>query len=334
MTLTARFFLIPIFLIGSLLGHSALAEEWSVGFKNIQVYDPEFLDSIEVAVWYPTQAKTKKEAIGPLTFHLAIGAEMPNSSKGLILISHGFSGNAFGHNDTAQHLASQGYVVASPTHPDLQGLKSGKPKLDPLVARPRQVKLVIDELLIHPFFEKSLRPHRIGLVGFSLGTYTALAAVGAKPDLSGLASYCANNGKDGLLCSPQASRRLSAIAPHLAPLQDERISAAVLLAPAYGPFFNANSLSAVEIPVKLFTAEKDTELDNRYNALHFEKNLPNATSLEIIKDAGHFVFLAPCPEGLKRAVPFLCEDAESVDRIAIHQKLNRDIVGFFNKALK
>lgn len=333
MTFHTRLFLISSLLFCSLIGRSAIAEEWNVGFKSLQVSDPVFHDNIEVAVWYPTRAKAQDESIGPLTLHLAVGAEMPASSKGLILISHGFSGNAFGHNDTAQHLASLGFVVASPTHPDLQGLKSGKPKLDPLVARPRQIQLVIDELLKHPSFKKSLRPNRIGIIGFSLGTYTALATIGAKADLSGLASYCAINSKDFLLCSPQARHRLSAIAPDLIPQHDNRISAAVLLAPAYGPFFSDESLSTVKIPIQLFAAEQDTELDNQYNALHFEENLPNGTSLEMIKDAGHFVFLAPCPEKLKRAVPFLCEDNESVDRVAIHQKLNRDIAGFFNKAL-
>ena len=86
--------------------------------------------------------------------------------------------------------------------------------------------------------------------------------------------------------------------------------------------------------MRLFSAEKDQELNNRYNAQHFEEFLPNTASIEVIKDAGHFVFMAPCPEGLKRAVPFICEDAESVDRVAVHQKLNRDIAKFFNEVLK
>jgi len=34
------------------------------------------------------------------------------------------------------------------------------------------------------------------------------------------------------------------------------------------------------------------------------------------------------------AVPAICEDAASVDRVALHQKLNGDIAEFFNEVLK
>ena len=334
MTLFARIFLIFSFFSCFLVGGAALAKEWDVGFRNILVSDPVIHHDIEVAVWYPTQAKAKKETIGSATLHIARGAELHVSSRGLIIISHGFSGNSLGHNDTAQFLASLGYVVATPTHPDLQGLKSGKPGFDPLVARPRHIQLIIDELLNHPPFKTNLHQNRIGIIGFSLGTYTALTVAGAKPGLSGLATYCTTNIKDALLCSTQASQRFTAIAPNLISQRDNRIGGAVLLAPAYGPLFSKNSLANVKIPVRLFSAEKDQELNNRYNAQHFEEFLPNTASIEVIKDAGHFVFMAPCPEGLKRAVPFICEDAESVDRVAVHQKLNRDIAKFFNEVLK
>lgn len=316
------------------MGGAALAEEWDVGFKAIQVSDPAVHYDIEVAVWYPTQTKAKKESIGSAILHVAMGAELSVPTQGLILISHGFSGNSLGHNDTAQFLARLGYVVATPTHPDLKGLKSGKAEFDPLVARPRQILLIIDELLTHPLLKTSLHQNRIGIIGFSLGTYTALTAIGAKPDLSGLATYCALNVQDALLCSPKANQRFSAIAPNLTSRRDNRIGGAVLLAPAYGPLFSKNALANVKIPVQLFSAEKDQELNNRYNAQYFEEFLPNTTSTEVIKDAGHFVFMAPCPEKLKQAVPFICEDTESVDRVAVHQKLNRDIAKFFSEVLK
>lgn len=330
MTLFARIFLI----FGVFSGSAALAEEWNVGFRSIQVSDPAIHYDIEVAVWYPTQTEAKQESIGSAILNVARDSEPLASIKGLILISHGFSGNSLGHNDTAQYLARHGYVVATPTHPDLKGLKSGKAEFDPLVARPRHTQLIIDELLNHPSLKTNLHQNRIGIIGFSLGTYTALTVIGAKPDLSGLATYCAVNAQDTLLCSPQANQRFSAIAPNLTSQRDNRIGGAVLLAPAYGPLFSKNALANVKIPVQLFSAEKDQELNNRYNAQHFEELLPNTTSTEVIKDASHFVFMAPCPEKLKRAVPFICEDTEPVDRVAVHQKLNRDIAKFFDEMME
>jgi len=334
MTLLVRHFLIFSVISHLLIGNTALAEEGSVGFKAIQVFDPVIHYDIEVAVWYPTQDKAKQESIGPVILDVARDARPLASSQGLILISHGFSGNFLGHNDTAQFLARLGYVVATPTHPDLQGLKSGKPEFDPLVIRPRHIQLIIDELLNHPSLKTNFRQTRVGIIGFSLGTYTALTAIGAKPDLSGLAAYCAVNIKDTLLCSPQANRRFSAIAPNLISQRDNRIGGAVLLAPAYGPLFSEKSLADIDISIQLFSAEKDLELDHRYNVQHFEKFLPNTTPVEVIKDAGHFVFMAPCSDGLKQAVPLICEDSEPINRKVVHQKLNGDIAKFFDEVLK
>ena len=334
MRLLARHFLIVGVIACFLTGKVALAEEWNVGLKNVQVFDPVIQHDVSVAIWYPTQDRAKQESIGPVTLDVARDARPLASSQGLIIISHGFSGNFLGHNDTAQYLAKQGYVVATPTHPDLQGLKSGKPAFDPLVIRPRHIQLFMDELVDHPALTTTFRQRRVGVIGFSLGAYTALTSVGAKPDLSGLADYCAVNVTDALLCSPQARRRLSIIAPYLTAYRDSRIGAAVLMAPAYGPLFSEKSLADVDIPVQLFSAEKDQELDNQYNVWRFEKFMPNTAPVEVIKDAGHFVFMAPCSERLKQAVPFICEDRQSVDRIAVHQKLNRDITTFFDKVLK
>lgn len=329
MKLFTRVFLI----LSALYAGSVPAEEWNVGFMTIGVSDSVVDYDIEVAIWYPTEAKVKGETIGPTTLQVAKGAQPLVSSQNLILISHGFSGNYLGHNDTAQFLARLGYVVATPTHPDLQGLRSGNLEFDPLVARPRHIQLIIDELLNHPLFGANLNQNHIGIIGFSLGTYSVLTALGATPDFSGLRSYCAIKTQDVLLCSPQARQRFVAIESNLVLLGDNRIGGAVLLAPAYGPVFPEKSLADIATSVQLFSAENDQEIDNRYNAQYFKESLPNIASIEILKDAGHFTFMAPCSEELKRTAPFICRDAEAVDRVMVHRKLNRDIAKFFKTVL-
>ena len=55
---------------------------------------------------------------------------------------------------------------------------------------------------------------------------------------------------------------------------------------------------------------------------------------ESIKSAGHYTFMAPCPESLKDKLPaFICIDKKGVDRLAIHQDLNVKIHEFFKEAL-
>jgi len=287
----------------------------------------------EVAVWYPTQASPKYEKLGGKTLLIAKESKPIKDIKGLIIISHGFSGNFLGHNDTAQSLAQTGYVVATPTHPDLAGLATGKPELDPLISRPRYIELIITEVSNSPLFKSNKLKNRAGMIGFSLGAYTALVTAGVAPDLSSLDAYCAINKNDELLCSAESTHRFEAIEPYILPLVATQIKGAVLLAPAYGPFFSEKSFSKFSIPIKIYSAEEDKALENKYNAQHIKTLLSTNVTHDILKDAGHFIFMSPCSKELKLAVPFICNDSEDVDRVKIHQNMNKDIIEFFNTVL-
>lgn len=316
-----------------LVGGAALSDEWNVGLRMVRLPDPVMQHELEVAVWYPTQAKVKEEAVGMAILQVAKNSDLLPESKGLILISHGFSGNFLGHKDTAQYLAKNGYIVATFTHADLPGLTSGIPELDPLIFRPRQIALIIDGVSRHPLFKSRLRNKSVGFVGFSLGAYTGLIAAGAKPDLSSLEEYCATGPRDFLLCSEAARQRFTSIRSLLASVPATDISAAVLLAPAYGPLFSDKSFATVSIPMRLISAEKDEEIDNRFNAQHFRNVASERVTHEVIEGAGHYIFMAPCSDQLKLAVPVICEDPDSIDRIEIHKRLNKDITLFFDKLL-
>lgn len=213
------------------------------------------------------------------------------------------------------------------------GLRSGRVEFDPLVARPRHIKLIIDELLNESSFRTILPQKRIGIIGFSLGAYTALNASGAQPDFSGLAAYCEIESQDFLLCGVQARQRLSTISSNFTSRMDSRIGGVVLLAPAYGPLFTENSFTNVTTPVRIYSAEKDEELDGQHHAKHFEKLLSSRVLHKIVKNAGHFVFISPCSSKLKLAVPTICNDDKFVDRVEIHWNLNRDFISFFKEVL-
>ena len=316
-----------------LVGGAALSDEWSIGLRIVQLPDPVMQHELDVAVWYPTQANVKEEVVGMAIMQVAKNSALLPESKGLILISHGFSGNFLGHKDTAQYLAKNGYIVATFTHADVPGLTAGIPELDPLISRPRQIALIVDGVSNHPLFKASLLNKQVGFVGFSLGAYTGLIAAGAKPDLSSLEEYCATVPRDFLLCSEAARQRFTSIYPQLVSLPGTPIGAAVLLAPAYGPLFSAKSFATVSIPMRFISAGKDEELDNRFNAQLFKNLASERATHEVIEGAGHYVFMAPCSDQLKLAVPVICEDADSIDRVAIHKRLNKDIAIFFDEVL-
>lgn len=306
----------------------------NIGFKKILIPDSINKVNLEVAIWYPTQSQPQEESFNTIKVQIAKNAKPFNKSLGLIIISHGFSGNFLSHNDTAQYLARLGYIVATPTHPDLQGLRSGKPGLDPLVARTLHIQQTINQVMNHKDFKAHDLRNRIGLIGFSIGGYAALTAAGAIPDFSSLHSYCEQNIKDHLLCSRQAKHRFATIESKLTTKRDFEIKAAVLLAPAYGPLFTQSDLSAIEIPIKLIAAENDQELNNQFNVSYFKSFLPTASAINFIKDAGHFTFIAPCSNELKNAAPSICKDPVGVDREEIHKQLNKDIAVFFEYILK
>ena len=64
---------------------------------------------------------------------------------GVIVVSHGAGGMALLHRDLAMALASQGYVVAAPTH--ARGKGDDISGVGVWVGRPKQVSRVIDAVL-------------------------------------------------------------------------------------------------------------------------------------------------------------------------------------------
>ena len=305
-----------------------------VGFRVIQLNVSASSGVVDVGVWYPTADLAKTEVVGPVTMQVAKNAAILPSIKGLIVISHGFSGNFLGHHDTAVYLAQQGYMVAAPTHPDVNGVKSMKPHLDPLVVRPHLITRVLDQVTADPSLQTKFEREDVGIIGFSLGTYTSLRLLGAEVDFGGLEEYCSENPGDAILCSSGAKQRFRPLTPLFTNERDERIGAAVLMGPAYGPLFIRQTLSKIDKPIRIYTAEKDEEVDNRHNAHHVAKSLPRRPAIEVIQRAGHYVFMAPCSDAFAAALPFLCRDAVGVDRKAIHEKLNLEITLFFDENLK
>ena len=66
--------------------------------------------------------------------------------------------------------------------------------------------------------------------------------------------------------------------------------------------------------------------------MHHDHNLlSDRVQHQIIAGAGRYIFIAPCSEQLKLAVPDICEDPEFIDRIEIHKRLNEDIALLFDE---
>ncbi|MBB2202114.1 alpha/beta hydrolase [Gluconacetobacter tumulisoli] len=115
--------------------------------------------------------------------------------------------------------------------------------------------------------------------------------------------------------------------------RNRHLRAIVVAAPALGFAFDRARLRQVTLPVQLWQADDDSILPPAYYAQRVRAALPHAPDFHPVPHAGHFDFLAPCSPLLAHAVPAICTSAPGFDRAAFHQRMNADLVRFFQATL-
>jgi predicted dienelactone hydrolase len=232
----------------------------------------------------------------------------------------------------AMALASRGYIVAAPTHPrgkgdDISGVAVW-------VGRPKQVSRIIDAVLEDRDLGAHIERERIGVVGHSNGGYTALAVAGARPSPSSAAAHCREHPDDARFCGSgsAATREAARKIGSLPELRDPRVRSMVLMAPNAAPFTD-DALARVTAPALVYAAEKDDLTRVQYHGERLARALPWADCV-LVKGAGHFSFITSFPTVLKILAGEGARDPAGFDRDALHEVLNREVVGFFNRTLR
>ena len=111
--------------------------------------------------------------------------------------------------------------------------------------------------------------------------------------------------------------------------RDQRIRAAVLIAPAVAQMFTDESLRGIAVPTLVIGAERDTVAPIATNAARFAEMIPGAKLVRL--DSGHYTFLSECgPAG----PPPLCSDPAGVDRKVVHADAAARAADFFNRVLQ
>lgn len=276
----------------------------SVTFARRMIADGD--TQVEIGVWSPATPAT-----GP---------------RPLVVISHGNGGDFRGHEDTARALAAAGFVVASLTHTgDNWRDQSGATDV---ARRPRQLSLLIETMVA----EGGIDPGRIGAFGFSAGGFTVLTAAGGEPDLSRVADHCRAH-PDFYDCQLIASAGLPAANGPTVWTHNPRIKAVVAAAPALGFTFAPDGLKGVTRPVQLWQAEDDRVLPAPAYVEPVRGALPTPPEFHFVPGAGHFDFLPPCRPEVLASAPMICVSAPDFDRAAFHERLNAEVVRFFQQTL-
>jgi predicted dienelactone hydrolase len=117
----------------------------------------------------------------------------------------------------------------------------------------------------------------------------------------------------------------------LTPRADPRVKAVVAADPLN--LFDEAGLKKVRVPVQLWASELGGAGVTMAHTQAIKAGLAQAPEWHMAKGAGHFVFLAPCPEALRQELEEICEDPKGVDRSAVHTEMNKAVVAFFQKHL-
>ncbi|MGD1940291.1 MAG: alpha/beta hydrolase [Leptolyngbyaceae cyanobacterium] len=203
----------------------------------------------------------------PTDLYLPDGQNAP-----LIVISHGLGGNRATLAYLAQHLASYGFAVAVVEHPgssaaQLEALLSGQTAdvIEPeeMIRRVTAIQTLLDELepvAPDPAIGNRVNLQQVGVLGQSLGGYTALALAGATVQSASLEPVCpvqtATSSPLNLSLLLQCA--VLDLPQPLPPLADQRIQAAIAINPLDSAVFGPVGMAAIAVPTMMVSGSADT----------------------------------------------------------------------------
>lgn len=268
--------------------------------------------------------------MGPYIVKATKDCPVARRSLPLVVISHGQGGTRLGHHDTATALANAGFVVASFNHPgDSFGDDASANDLGIFEARPAHVSRVITHMLEHWSGRHAIDPQSVGVFGFSRGGYTALALAGAQPSPTASASRLCRSWRalQILLC-----RQLGKDAVALKASTDLRVKSVVAADPLN--LFDSAGFKSVKTPVQLWASELGGDGVELAHTKLIARWLAQAPEYHLAARAGHFAFLAPCPQAFFKDARGICEDPKGFDREKWHASMNRAVAAFFLRTLR
>lgn len=218
--------------------------------KTITVNNLENNRNFQVDIYLPDTAQTVDQFIHPV-----------------IVISHGLASDRSRFENLARHLNSHGFAVAVPQHPgsdyqQFQSLLQGEVKdlFEPaqFIDRPRDITILLNQLekLNASDFNNQLDLQNVGVIGHSLGGYTALVLSGATLDFTQLKTNCKPSD---IPLNPSIFLQCRALElpENNYQLKDSRVKAIFILNPVNSIILGASGLSKIKIPVFITASNAD-----------------------------------------------------------------------------
>lgn len=328
--------------------------------------------AIAATLWYPAlNVNTAKEAV---TYSYTSALFRPASVIGhaiadpypyygggpypLVVVSHGTDMNRFNLNYLSEHLASHGFVVIAANHTGNATGDAQFPFRDytdgiaaAMVHRPRDVARQID--YAGELSSKSgalpglIDLQHVAVIGHSYGGYAALAAAGARVNLTSSREWCASVAKDPAItagfgyvfvCNGVVGgeeKELAMLSAKVKPgdtwpaFDVPEVKSIVLLG-SFVPF-GPQSFDKVKLPVLAIAGTSDS----LYNANKWlYETLPTTRKAFFTLDNASHEILAQCDEFQKR-LSFPCGYSEQVwDQYRVQDRIRHVSTAFLLYTLK
>lgn len=306
-----------------------------VGFQENVWEDTQRNRLIKAAIWYPSSVPSEK--IRYMKIYPGKAKKDASILEGtfpLVLISHGTGGHCYSQYYLSEFLASNGYIVVAVEHPfDNLSDNSQAYTIKNLWHRPKDISFVLSQVLHKSKFVDSIDTSRVGIIGHSLGGYTALVLAGAVPNWSYVIEFCKSPGDRKTYCEKvqeELEQWKQGNYYDYSKLYDNRIKAVFVMAPGVPHVFKKSEMRNVTIPVYIVTSGRDEILKG--DEKRYLKIFPAPPKHLEFPDAGHFVYLMECPLIGKMTAWTVCRD-KGTPRSEIHPKLQQESLQFFNQHL-
>ena len=333
--------LLVIFLIFMSL-HSI--SQTSIGERTFHFNDSNRHRPLTTEIWYPTidSVKAGDRYTTPFLRQYTVrDGSLPAGKFPLILLSHGTGGGRSDQEWLAQALVENGFIVAAVDHwGNTYENKIPKEFVHPW-ERPLDISFVLTALLADPSVGQMIDRNRIGVAGFSYGGSTVLMLAGALVDYPTMIQrYKTVDRKEldlpempGMIALLDDSVLLTRI-NHLPVLKDPRIRAFFAISPGMGPgFVSPTQMTAIDKPVFIIGSQSDSIAPVRTNAANYHHLIAGSAYYEFPGKTGHYIMLGEANSQLKKNWPTGFLDDPSVDRHAVHLKVDSLAVDFFKANL-
>ena len=190
----------------------------------------------------------------------------------VVIIAPGLNSDFQALSYVAQHLASHGFATVGIDFPEsdnqrmldaLQGLDTF-PNPNAWMNQPKDVSLVLNTLekkmQSDPNWQGKLDLKNVGILGHSLGGYTATAIGGARVQWPDVLKKCATlNNPNQINLNPALLWQCQGIdgAPPVGDLRDPRIKAVIAINPVTNPAFGNEGVNQLSVPMMFIAGSSD-----------------------------------------------------------------------------